>query len=174
MDATQRALTSDSLQDFLQLFGNVFEHSTWLVERAWAVRPFADGQALYQALRSVLQSMNHEERLRLVRAHPELAGKVAIAKNLTGESSAEQASAGLDRLTPTQFERFHALNEAYRRRHAFPFIICVRLHDKTGILSAMQRRVDRSSPDELDEAIEQISQICRLRVEAITGESLQP
>ncbi len=164
MDATQRVLTSGSLQDFLQLFGNVFEHSPWLVERAWALRPFADGQAVYQALRSVLLSLNHEERLRLIRAHPELAGKVAIAKGLTGESSAEQASAGLDRLTPAEFERFHELNDAYRHRHDFPFIICVRLHDKAGILSAMQRRADRSTEDELNEAIEQISQISRLRV----------
>jgi 2-oxo-4-hydroxy-4-carboxy-5-ureidoimidazoline decarboxylase len=168
MNGAQAALTADStLPDFLRVFGNVFEHSPWLVERAWMLRPFADGQALYQGFRSVLHSLSHEERLRLIRAHPELADKVAIAKGMTSESTAEQASAGLDRMTPVEFERFQTLNEAYRRKHGFPFIICVRLHDKTGILEAMQQRVARSDEEELQEAIEQIGQISRLRIEAL-------
>ena len=162
-------LSTDSQQDFLRVFGNVFEHSPWLVERAWALRPFADGQALYRAFRSVLHGLSQEEQLRLIRAHPELASKVAIARGMTGESTAEQASAGLDRLTPDEFMRFQTLNDAYRRQHGFPFIICVRLHDKTGILAAMQERVTRSADDELREAIEQISQICRLRIEALVA-----
>ena len=167
MTVKQNSLTPDSVQDFLRLFGNVFEHSPWLAERAWALRPFADGQALSLAFRSVLHSLSQDEQLRVIRAHPELADRVAIANGMTGESTAEQASAGLDRLTPAEFQRFQTLNDAYRRKHGFPFIICVRLHDKTGILAAMQERVSRSTAEELREAIEQISQISRLRIEAL-------
>jgi 2-oxo-4-hydroxy-4-carboxy-5-ureidoimidazoline decarboxylase len=167
MDAGPDPLTTASLPQFMQLFGNVFEHSPWLVERAWAQRPFASESALQQAFRATLLALSHDEQLRLIRVHPQLGDKVAIAQGLTGESIAEQASAGLDRLTPAEFERFHALNAAYQRNHGFPFIICVRLHDKAGILSALQLRVGRDSDIEVREAIEQIGQIGRLRIDAV-------
>jgi 2-oxo-4-hydroxy-4-carboxy-5-ureidoimidazoline decarboxylase len=110
------------------------------------------------------------ERLALIRAHPELAGKAAIAKTLTAESNAEQASAGLDKLTPEEFERFHALNAAYRERFGFPFIIAVRLNDKTSILAAMQARLDNDKAAEVAEAIQQIGLISKLRLQdAVTG-----
>jgi 2-oxo-4-hydroxy-4-carboxy-5-ureidoimidazoline decarboxylase len=160
-------LSADTAHQFLQQYGHVFEHSPWLVERVWALHPFADATAIYQSFRQVVEALDRDDRLRLIRAHPELADKVAIARGLTDDSNAEQASAGLDRLTAAEFSRFQTLNDAYRTKHGFPFIICVRLHDKQGILSAMQRRVSRSTDDELNEAIEQINQISRLRLEAL-------
>jgi 2-oxo-4-hydroxy-4-carboxy-5-ureidoimidazoline decarboxylase len=100
----------------------------------------------------------------LIRAHPELAGKAAIDRTLTAESAAEQASAGLDRLTPQEYDRFHALNKAYGTRFGFPFILCVRLTDKAGILAAMEERLDNDRETEIATAIAEIGQIVRLRL----------
>jgi len=167
MSIAPTALTATSLEEFLHACGNVFEHSPWMVERAWALRPFADEEALYAAFSRTLLSLNSTERLRLIGAHPELADKAAIAAGMTDESVAEQASAGLNRLTSREFSAFQALNEAYRRKHGFPFIICARLHDKAEILEAMRWRLARTTQEESQEAIAQIGRICRFRVAAL-------
>jgi 2-oxo-4-hydroxy-4-carboxy-5-ureidoimidazoline decarboxylase len=140
----------------------LFEHSPWVEERA-DTRP-SSGDRLADLL-AVLHEASAEEQLALIRVHPELAGKAAIDRTLTDASAAEQASAGLDRLTPQEFERFHALNAAYRDRFGFPFIICVRLTDKAGILAAMERRLDNGRDTEVAAALEQIGEIVRLRLE---------
>jgi 2-oxo-4-hydroxy-4-carboxy-5-ureidoimidazoline decarboxylase len=147
--------------EFVERYGTLFEHSPWVVERAAAQRPFAD---LYTGLMQVVHDATAEERLALIRAHPELAGKAAIDQTLTSESTAEQASAGLDRLTAAEFARFHALNAAYGQRFGFPFVICVRLTDKAGILAAMERRLDNDRETELAAAIAQVGEIVRLRL----------
>ena len=103
----------------------------------------------------------------VLQAHPDLAGKLAAAKRLTGESTAEQASAGLDALTDDERARFTELNEAYVARHGFPFIIAVRDHDKTGILQAFERRLDQDSEAEFAEACRQVERIARLRLETL-------
>ncbi len=149
---------------FVARFGSLFEHSPWVVERAAALRPFAD---LHAGLMAALHAASTEEQLALIRAHPELAGKAAVDRTLTEASAAEQASAGLDRLTPDEFARFHALNAAYRARFDFPFIICVRLTDKAGILAAMEQRLAHDSDAEIATAIAQIGDIVRLRLEDI-------
>ena len=141
----------------------LFEHSPWVEERADA-RPSSGD--LHADLMAVVEDATQEEKLALIRAHPELAGKAAIDGSLTEASAAEQASAGLDRLTPAEFERFHALNAAYREKFGFPFIICVRLTDKAGILDAMERRLGNDRDTEIATAIEQIGEIVRLRLEA--------
>jgi 2-oxo-4-hydroxy-4-carboxy-5-ureidoimidazoline decarboxylase len=148
--------------DFVRRFGFLFEHSPWVVARAAARRPFAD---LHAGLMQAVYDATPEERLALIRAHPELAGKAAIDKTLTAESTAEQASAGLDRLTEAEFARFHELNARYRERFAFPFVICVRLTDKAGILAAMERRLGNDRDAELDAAIAEVGKIVRLRLE---------
>lgn len=140
----------------------LFEHSPWVEERVDA-RP-SSGDRLGDLL-SVMYAASAEEQLALIRAHPELAGKAAIDRTLTEASAAEQASAGLDRLTPKEYERFHALNAAYRERFGFPFIICVRLTDKAGILDAMERRLDNDCDVEIMTALAQIGEIVRLRLE---------
>ncbi len=115
----------------------------------------------HAALMAVVRAAARDEQLALIRAHPELAGKVA----LTTASAAEQASAGLDRLSPAEFERFHALNAAYRERFGFPFVICVRLTDKAGILAAMEQRLANDRDAEIAVALDQIGEIVRLRLE---------
>lgn len=118
---------------------------------------------------AVLDAATTADKLALIRAHPELAGKAAIAKQLTAESNAEQASAGLDKLTPDEFARFHELNAAYNARFGFPFIICVRLNDKDSILKAMAARLSNDEASEIAEAITQIGLISKLRLfDAVT------
>jgi 2-oxo-4-hydroxy-4-carboxy-5-ureidoimidazoline decarboxylase len=140
----------------------LFEHSPWVEERADARASSGDRHA---DLMAVMHEASPEEQLALIRAHPELAGKAAIDRTLTDASAAEQASAGLDRLTQGEFDQFHTLNAAYRERFGFPFIICVRLTDKAGILAAMERRLGNDREAEIATALEQIGKIVRLRLE---------
>ncbi len=146
---------------FIARHSALFEHSPWVVERAAASLPFAD---VHAGLMAVVYKASPDEQLGLIRAHPELAGKAAVDRTLTEASAAEQASAGLDRLKPAEFDRFHALNAAYRKRFDFPFIICVRLTDKAGILSAMERRIGNPRDVEIVTALDQIGEIVRLRL----------
>ena len=142
----------------------LFEHSPWVEARADARPSSGDRHA---DLMAVMYDAAPEEQLALIRAHPELAGKAAVDGTLTEASAAEQASVGLDRLTQAEFDRFHALNAAYRDKFGFPFIICVRLTDKAGILAAMERRLGNDRDAEIAEALAQIGEIVRLRLEAI-------
>ncbi|WP_168074583.1 2-oxo-4-hydroxy-4-carboxy-5-ureidoimidazoline decarboxylase [Caulobacter sp. SSI4214] len=164
-----KLLNSMNRTGFATALGFAFELSPWVVERAWSERPFASVEALHAAMMDVLGAASLEDKLALIRAHPELASKAAIAKQLTAESNAEQASAGLDRLTPEEFARFHDLNAAYSERFGFPFIICVRLNDKASILAAMQARLAHDEAEEIAEAIAQIGLISKLRLlDAVT------
>ncbi|HEX8366598.1 MAG TPA: 2-oxo-4-hydroxy-4-carboxy-5-ureidoimidazoline decarboxylase [Allosphingosinicella sp.] len=140
----------------------LFEHSPWVEERA-DVRPSSGDR--HADLMAVVRDAAPEEWVALIRAHPELAGKAAVDGTLTEASAAEQASAGLDRLTQAEFDRFHALNAAYREKFGFPFIICVRLTDKAGILAAMESRLANDRDTEIATALEQIGEIVRLRLE---------
>jgi len=140
----------------------LFEHSPWIEARTDALPSSGDRHA---DLMAVVHAASAEEQLALIRAHPELAGKAAIDRTLTEASAAEQASAGLDRLSEDEFARFHTLNAAYRERFGFPFIICVRLTDKSGILTAMEARLANDRKTEIAMAIAQIGEIVRLRLE---------
>lgn len=156
--------------DFLEQFGSIFEHSDWIAERAFDLElgPAHDtATGLHSALARMFRSATLEERMGVLRAHPDLAGKLAAAERLTAESTAEQASAGLDALTDQERAEFEALNEAYMKKHGFPFIIAVKDHDKTGILRAFQQRLDHESDTEFDEACRQVERIAALRLEAL-------
>lgn len=139
----------------------LFEHSPWVEHRANALPSSGDRHA---DLMAVVHAATPDERLALIRAHPELAGKAAIDGTLTEASAAEQASAGLERMTTEEFARFHTLNAAYRERFGFPFIICVRITDKPGILAAMEARLANDRDSEIATAIEEIGQIVKLRL----------
>ncbi|HEX8224142.1 MAG TPA: 2-oxo-4-hydroxy-4-carboxy-5-ureidoimidazoline decarboxylase [Allosphingosinicella sp.] len=141
----------------------LFEHSPWVEERADARPSTGDRHA---DLMAIVHDASSEEQLSLIRGHPELAGKAAVDGRLTEASAAEQASAGLDRLSQAEFDRFHALNAAYGAKFGFPFIICVRLTDKAGILAAMERRLTNDRDTEIAEALAQIGEIVRLRLES--------
>lgn len=139
----------------------LFEHSPWVEARADARSASGDRHA---DLLAVMYDASAEEQLALIRAHPELAGKAAIDRTLTDASAAEQASAGLDRLTPEEYARFHDINAAYRARFGFPFIICVRLTDKAGILAAMETRLGHDRETEIATALAEIGKIVKLRL----------
>jgi len=155
---------------FVARFGGIFEHSPWLAERAFDLElgPAHDRAAgLHNALARMFRSASRDERLGVLRAHPDLAGKLAQARRLTAESTAEQASAGLDALTDAERARFEALNNAYVARHGFPFIIAVRDHSKAQILAAFERRLDQDSDTEFAEACRQVERIAEIRLREI-------
>ncbi|SHI80374.1 allantoinase PuuE [Wenxinia saemankumensis] len=157
-------------ETFLARFGGIYEHSPWIAERAFALElgPAHDtAQGLGHALARMFRSASAEERLGVLRAHPDLAGKLAAARRLTADSSSEQASAGLDALTDDERATFERLNAAYTARFGFPFIIAVRDHDKAGILHACERRLDQDRETEFAEACRQVERIAALRLAQI-------
>jgi OHCU decarboxylase len=159
-----------SEEEFVAAFGGIFEHSAWIAERAFALElgPAHDSAlGLHSALSRVFRSASADERLGVLRAHPDLAGKLAAARRLTAESTEEQASAGLDALTDEERKSFEALNRAYMNKHGFPFIIAVKDHDKQGIFRAFQRRLENETAAEFDAACRQVERIARLRLEAV-------
>ncbi|EYD75028.1 Uricase [Rubellimicrobium mesophilum DSM 19309] len=155
---------------FVAAFGGVFEHSAWVAERAHAAEmghAHDTAGGLHAALVRAFRSASEEERMGVLVAHPDLAGKLALAKRLTAESTSEQASAGLDALTDEEREAFGRLNAAYVGTHGFPFIIAVRDHDKAGILRAFERRIGNDRATELAEACRQVERIAELRLGAL-------
>jgi OHCU decarboxylase len=156
-----------SRERFIARFGGVFEHSPRIAERAWGLElgPAHDSAiGVHSALCRIFRAAPPEERLGVLKAHPDLAGKLSQARRLTAESTGEQASAGLDALTDAERASFEALNRNYMAKHGFPFIIAVRDHDKTGILAAFERRISNDSPTEFAEACTQVERIAELRL----------
>ncbi|UWR73016.1 allantoinase PuuE [Phaeobacter inhibens] len=152
---------------FVEAYGGIFEHSPWIAERAHDLElgPAHDRAAgLHNALCRMFRSASEEERLGVLTAHPDLAGKLAAAKRLTAESTTEQASAGLDALTDAERTRFTQLNTAYVEKHGFPFIIAVRDHDKASILAAFERRIGHDRASEFAEACRQVERIAEFRL----------
>lgn len=156
--------------EFVERFGGIFEHSEWIAERAFDLElgPAHDSAAgLHNALARMFRSASAAERLGVLTAHPDLAGKLASAKRLTAESTAEQASAGLDALTDAERAQFTELNEAYVAKHGFPFIIAVKDHTKDSILAAFQARIANDTDTEFTMACKQVERIARIRLEQI-------
>ncbi len=143
-------------EEFVGFLGFVFENSPWIASRAWEQRPFAGIDDLHAAMGRVLDSATEEFRVKLIAAHPDLAGRVAREGRLTAASHEEQASAGLDRLTAAESARFDTLNAAYRERFGFPFVICVRENTKQTILDALEARRRNDRNTEIRTAIDEI------------------
>lgn len=154
--------------DFIGRYGFLFEHSPWIVKDAEKCRPFASIAAFEAAMADIVAEADQHDQIKLLRAHPELASKAAVDKTLTEASNAEQASAGLDRLSQAEYDRFHDLNTRYRSRFGFPFIICVRLTDKAGILAAMEQRLEHTEGQEIAAALAEIGKIVHLRLMDLT------
>jgi len=155
-------------ETFVARFGGVFEHSPWIAARAWALElgPAHDSATgLHNALARMFRSASPEERLGVLKAHPDLAGKLARARRLTAESTAEQAAAGLDALTDDERAAFETLNTAYVARHGFPFIIAVRDHAKPAVLAAFHQRLANDSDTEFATACAQVERIAELRLQ---------
>lgn len=152
-------------EKFVEVLGGIFEHSPWVPEGVSEMRPFASVDQLHAAMSNVVDKAGQMAQLGLIRAHPDLAGKAARQGRLTSSSTSEQKGAGLDKLTDEEFEEFHALNNAYQSRFGFPFILAVRGHDKHSIMAAFRKRLENNSGEEVLEALHQIGQIARFRLD---------
>ncbi len=149
---------------FTAALGHLFEHSPWVAAETWAKRPFRDAKDLHAQLCATMRATSPERQLALIRAHPDLAGRLAVQGKLTAESVREQASAGLNQLSPEALETFRSLNDAYRTRFGFPFIICARLNAHDAILRAMQERSSNALEEEKATALAEIEKIAWLRL----------
>ncbi len=156
--------------DFLARFGGVFEHSPFIAERALDAGTVAEpltAAGVHAALTAVFRKASPDEQMGVLRAHPDLAGKLAIAGELTEDSRKEQAGAGLDRLSAEEHARFTALNSAYTQKFGFPFIIAVKGLTKDDILAAFETRIDNSAQAEFETAKTQVERIALLRLTAL-------
>lgn len=156
-----------SLAAFSDAFGDIYEHSPWIAEKAWEARPFGSAEAVRNAMAEAVRAAPEDRQIALLNAHPELAGREARSGNLTEASSQEQAGAGLVDLSAEELERVASLNRAYREKFGFPFIIAVRNHTKSTILQAMERRLANDRQEELATALEQVFEIARIRLESL-------
>ena len=153
---------------FLAAFGDVFEHSPHIAERAHARGLDArhdTAEGLHGALVAAMRAMSAQEKHALILAHPDLAGRLALAKQMTADSVREQGSAGLDRVTPEELRKFTTFNDAYRSRFGFPFIMAVKGASKEAILEAFERRLAHTPEVEFEEALRQIERIVMLRLQ---------
>ncbi len=166
---TPTALAALDEAGFVAAFGDVFEHSPWIAEGAWRQAPFRSFEAVHQAMAEVLDAAGHEAAVALVRAHPDLAGKAALAGDIAPESRVEQKASGLSNLSPEEHARFTRLNDSYKQEFGFPFVMAVRKSDKDAILAAFEERLGNDGPAELARAIAEIKTIARLRLEAIAA-----
>ncbi len=166
----QRSLAEVNRMDaaaFAAAFGKVYEHSAWIAERAFVLRPaagFASRAALHAALVATVQSATGEEQIELLRAHPELAGKEAAAGTLTADSTREQALAGLTALDAEGVHRLASLNQRYRDKFGFPFIIAARNNTQAAIFGTLEARLNNTLTMELHNALAQVGEIARLRL----------
>lgn len=150
---------------FVAEIGFAFEDSPWIARSAAAQRPFADRDALIAAMIAVVERAPEAAQVALIRAHPDLAGRVAREGRLTAASASEQAGAGLGALSAAEIARFDADNAAYRERFGFPFVICARENTKDSILAALARRGTNPRGAEIATALAEIAKIARLRIE---------
>jgi 2-oxo-4-hydroxy-4-carboxy-5-ureidoimidazoline decarboxylase len=157
---------------FVDRFGAIFEHSSWVAERAVLLRPWASFADLHAAMCAVVRAAPREEQLALIRAHPDFVGRAALAGALTRESTAEQRAAGLDpgALSPDEVARFAAGNAAYRAKFGFPFVICARENPKVAILANLAGRLGNDQVQELTTALGEIERIAWHRLVALVGE----
>lgn len=156
--------------DFVSRFGGVFEHSPWIAERAWDNGRIAEpltAERVHSALCAEFRAAGFNERLAVLQAHPDLAGRLALADRLTADSKSEQAGAGLDRLTPEEHARFTGLNSRYVDEFGFPFIIAVKGHDKHSILAAFEERINHPVEAEFEVACGQVERIAGFRLAAL-------
>ncbi|MGG6294156.1 2-oxo-4-hydroxy-4-carboxy-5-ureidoimidazoline decarboxylase [Leptolyngbya sp. AN02str] len=152
-----------SQDKFVETLGNVFEETPAIAHKAWEARPYHDVAHLHEHMMQVVYAMGQPGQIALIRAHPDLGSKAKMAE----ASVQEQAGAGLDRLTPQEFLLFQNLNQAYKEKFGFPFIVAVRNHTKDSILQAFQERLNHSVNSEIQQALSEIAHITRMRLDAL-------
>jgi len=156
-------LNASDRDRFVAAVGWIFEHSPWVAERAWPGRPFASAEALHAAMVAEVAAAGDDEQLALLRAHPDLGSRAKMSAASVGE----QAGAGLDSLTASEFDRLQALNAAYGERFGFPFLFAVKGSTKHDVLAALARRLPAAPGDERAEALRQVSRIAWFRLQDI-------
>lgn len=159
------ALNAADRAGFMAAVGEILEHTPWVAEQAFAARPFSSIAALYDTMTGAVRAAGTEKQMALILAHPDLAGKAARENKLTADSAAEQADAGLDRLSEEEYATFHRLNDAYRAKFGMPFIVCVRRHGKESILRQFERRLANDAGAERETALNEIFRIAALRLD---------
>lgn len=165
------ALNEASPAEIVAALGAVFEHAPWVAEAAAEGRPHATVQALFAGMRAAVEAAPEASRLALLTGHPELAGRAARAGTMAAASIAEQAAAGLDRLSEPEYARFEALNAAYREKFGFPFILCVRRHGRVSLLRTFEARLANDAATERARAEAEVFRIAAIRLNAlVTGE----
>lgn len=157
-------LSAASRAAFVQALDGIYEHSPWVAEQAWNARPFATLEDLSAALTAAVTAADRSAQLALIRAHPELAGRVAVRGELTELSQQEQQGVGLDRCSPEEFAQLTSLNEEYKAKFGFPFIIAVAGHTRAGIIDALERRLHNTADKEFEEDLRQIERIAAIRL----------
>ncbi len=177
MTTTLDFLNQCAIKDFVDTLHGIYEHSPWIPQRAAVQRPFSSITHLQLALQAVVERSGEDEKLALIRAHPELAGKAAISGELTKESTGEQAQAGLTNCSAEEFATLQKLNATYNTKFGFPFILAVKGSDGKGstrqmIISTFARRLKNQAEDELAECLRQISRIAQLRLNDLLDHKL--
>ena len=160
-------LNACSKADFVAALANIFEYSPWIAEKAADARPFAGVKQLFAAMTAAVDHASSDLRLALIKAHPDLANKTQRAAGLTAESNAEQNSVGLDRLSDAEYEAFERVNNAYRSKFGFPYIVCVRRHTRDSILRDFARRLPNDAGAETRTSIAEIGRIAALRLDQL-------
>ena len=161
---TLTQLNAFSRDEFVRVVGPVFEHSPWIAEVTWHLRPFAGVEQLHVALCRTVEQAGETKQVQLIQAHPDLVGRAALAGTLTPESNREQVSAGLGQLTSEEIILFPKNNTAYREKFGFPFVICARLNKKEAILKGFETRLKNNRQQEIKTALEEIGKIAKLRL----------
>lgn len=167
MDALARTLQKINNSDrdqFIATLGPLFEGQPWIVAEAWSQRPFSTRSQLYQTLCTIMYDAPREQQVALLQAHPDLVGRAALAGTLSPASTAEQATAGLNRLTPAEIALFQQLNRRYQEKFGFPFVICARANKKESILNGFYTRLQHTHEQEIQLALHEVAQICHFRL----------
>jgi len=167
---TLEAINGLSREEFVRVVGPVFERSPWIAEETWAKRPFGDLEVLHRALSETVAGTSEEKQVELIRAHPDLVGRAALAVTMTKESQGEQTAAGLNQLSVSEIRTFQENNETYRNKFGFPFVICARLNRKEAILEGFRTRLNHTRDQEIETAIEEIGKIAWLRLRDLVSD----
>lgn len=162
---TLQEINSVDHERFVDTLSPLFEGPPWIPEQAWQHRPFHSREQLYDVLCTIMYQATPEQQLALLRAHPDLVGRAALAGTLSPASTGEQAAAGLDHLTPDEIVTFNELNQAYQVRFGFPFVICARANKKESILKGFATRLHNTHEQEIQIALSEVARICSFRIQ---------
>ncbi|NLP65610.1 2-oxo-4-hydroxy-4-carboxy-5-ureidoimidazoline decarboxylase [Paraburkholderia sacchari] len=167
MQYTLDQLNTASTDAFVAALSGIFEHSPWVAEAAAQQRPYTSIDTLHKTMSHIVETAGEVKQLALINAHPELAGKAAVRGELTDESTREQSGAGLNLCTQEEFDKLQTLNQAYREKFGFPFILAVRGYDRHGIIANFESRVNNTRADEMRASLDQIYRIARFRLDEL-------